>query len=70
MTLPDLTSTFLELIRRAATDLPEDVEQALRDAREREAEGAPARNALDAILENVTLWRERIRPRSARTQAR
>lgn len=62
MTLPDLTSTFLELIRRTATDLPEDVEQALRNARQREAEGTPAHNALDAILENVALARKNSTP--------
>jgi fumarate hydratase class I len=48
----DLTEAFVELVRRAATDLPEDVEQALRDAREREAPSSAARGALDTILEN------------------
>jgi len=53
----DLTEAFVELVRRAATDLPEDIEQALRDAREREAPGSAARGALDTILENVALAR-------------
>lgn len=62
MNTPDLTQAFLELIRRAATDLPEDVEQALRDARERETEGSAARCAMDAILENVALARKNSTP--------
>jgi fumarate hydratase class I len=62
MGTPDLTEVFLELIRRTATDLPEDVEQALREARDREAEGSAARSAMDAILENVELARKNSTP--------
>ncbi len=62
MITPDLTQDFLELIRRAATDLPEDVEHALRDARLREAEGSAARSALDTILENVAVARKNSTP--------
>ena len=62
MTTPDLTATFLELIRRAATDLPEDVEQALRQSREKEAAGSAARSALDTILENVGIARRNSTP--------
>jgi fumarate hydratase class I len=62
MLTPDITEAFLELIRRAATDLPEDVEQALRAARDREAPGSAARSALDTILENVALARRTSTP--------
>lgn len=62
MTTPDLTDAFLELIRRTATDLPEDVEQALRDGRAREEEGSAARSALDTILENVDVARRNSTP--------
>ncbi len=62
MITPDLTQAFLELIRRAATDLPEDVEQALHSARLREAEGSAARSALDTILENVAVARKNSTP--------
>jgi fumarate hydratase class I len=62
MTQPDLTSHFLELVRRASTDLRPDVEQALRAAREREAEGSAAQGALDAIIKNVELARAKSTP--------
>jgi fumarate hydratase class I len=53
----DLTDAFLELIRKTSTDLPPDVERALEQALQREESGSAARNALDTILENVTLAR-------------
>jgi fumarate hydratase class I len=59
---PQLTEWILELVRRTAVDLPEDVERALRAAREIEKEGSPARQALGTILENVRLARERSTP--------
>ncbi len=62
MTQPDLTEHFLELVRRAATDLRPDVEQALHAARERESEGSAAQGALDTILKNVELAREKSTP--------
>lgn len=62
METPDLTQAFLELVRRAATDLSEDVEQALRAARGREAEGSAGQGALDTILENVRLARAKSTP--------
>jgi fumarate hydratase class I len=62
MTQPDLTQHFLELIRRASTDLRPDVEGALRAARAREAEGSAAQGALDAIIKNVELAREKSTP--------
>jgi fumarate hydratase, class I len=48
---------FIELVRRASTDLPADIEGSLRAAREREDPGSAAQSTLDAILENVRLSR-------------
>jgi fumarate hydratase class I len=58
----DLTEPFVELIRRAATDLPADVEAALRAARDREQPGSAAAGALETILENVALARANSTP--------
>jgi len=60
--LDDLRESLLELIRRAATDLPPDVEEGLRVARDQEESGSAARNALEAILENVSLARAHSTP--------
>jgi len=60
--MQDLTSEILELIRLTSTDLPPDVERALRAAREAEQPGSAARNALDTILENVELSRRNSTP--------
>ncbi len=54
-----LGDSLLELIRRTSSDLPQDVAAALERARAREAEGSQAAYALDVILENVALARER-----------
>ncbi len=53
----DLTDAFVELVRRAATDLPADMEKALREAKEQEKKGSAAEGALEAILQNVDLAR-------------
>lgn len=53
----DLTDAFVELVRRAATDLPADMEKALREAKEQEVKGSAAEGALEAILQNVDLAR-------------
>lgn len=58
----NLTEPFVELVRRAATDLPTDVEAALRDARDREASGSAAEGALNTILENVAIARQNATP--------
>ncbi len=58
----DLTKEILELIRRAASSLPPDVEKRLREAVEKEAPGSAARGALETILKNVELSRERSTP--------
>jgi len=60
--MENLVPHFVELIRRAATDLPADVEEALRRARAEEDSGSAAQSTLDAILENVRLSRERSTP--------
>lgn len=60
--MQDLTPQFLELIRLAATDLPPDVEKALRQAVEEEQPGSAARGALESILKNVELAREKSTP--------
>jgi fumarate hydratase class I len=58
----DLSSEILELIRRTSSDLPPDVEKPLRAAVEREAPGSAARGALETILKNVELSREKSSP--------
>jgi fumarate hydratase class I len=58
----DLEASFVELVRRAATDLPADVEAALRAARDREKALSAAAGALGTILENVAVARERSTP--------
>jgi len=60
--MENLTESILELIRLAATDLPPDVEQALRQSVEQEALGSAARGALETILENVALARQNSTP--------
>jgi len=59
---PDLTEQILELVRLTATDLPPDVETALRESRDQEDEGSAARGALDTILENVKMARANSTP--------
>lgn len=58
----DLTEHFVELVRRTATDLSPDVENAIREAREREDPDTPAPAVLDTILENVELARRNSTP--------
>ena len=58
----DNIEPFIELIRQASTDLPADVEAALRAARDREEPGSAAAGALGTILENVALARANSTP--------
>jgi len=51
----DLKSSVLELIRRAATDLPEDVVKVLSKAYGREDNGTPAKGVFKTILENIEM---------------
>ncbi|MGQ9467605.1 MAG: fumarate hydratase [Anaerolineae bacterium] len=60
--MEDLTEPLVELIRRASTDLPADVEAALRAARDREEVGSAAASTLTAILDNVAIARARSQP--------
>ncbi len=56
------TKALMELIRRTSADLPQDVEAALRKARRHEKPQSSARWALDTILANIRLARERRAP--------
>jgi len=58
----DITQNILELIRMASTDLPPDVEAAIRQAVEQEVPGSAARGALETILKNVELSRRNSTP--------
>ncbi|HIC89428.1 MAG TPA: fumarate hydratase [Anaerolineae bacterium] len=60
--MPDLTEHILELVRRAATDLPADVEQVIARARDREEKGSTAYAVLSIILRNVELARQNSTP--------
>ncbi len=53
---------LLELIRRTSTDLPRDVEKALRTALDREGKGSMGHWALSTILEDARVAREKNRP--------
>lgn len=55
--MENLVPHFIELIRRASTDLPADIEAALKQARASEDEGSAAQTAFDSILENVRMSR-------------
>ncbi len=57
-----LKDTFLEMLRRAATDLPPDVQLALERAHGKEEKGSTAKRAMAILLENVQLAREQSRP--------
>ena len=59
---PELTEQILELVRLTATDLPPDVEISLQNARDQEQDGSAARGALDTILNNVEMAREKSTP--------
>ncbi len=58
----DLTEYFTELIRRAATNLPADMEDSLKRAKVNEAKGSAAEGALNTILLNVNMAREHSTP--------
>lgn len=60
--MQDLTEEFTELIRRAATQLPADMKNALLRAKEQEEAGSAAEGALDTILKNVEMARENSTP--------
>lgn len=53
---------FVELICRASTDLPEDVESALLQAYEQEEKASLAQKCLSGILKNIKMAREKKTP--------
>ncbi|MDD3696034.1 MAG: fumarate hydratase [Lentisphaeria bacterium] len=57
-----LQKQLFELVTRAATDLPEDIETAIRKARDLEQPGSSSRAALETILQNAALARQNKRP--------
>jgi len=58
----DLTDQFIELVRRAATDLPHDMEGALSRAKENEVDNSAADEAIGTILLNVKMARSHSTP--------
>ncbi|MFC1936374.1 fumarate hydratase [Chloroflexota bacterium] len=60
--MKDLTNHFLELVRLAATSLPPDVEKSLQDSFAQEEDGSAAKSALETILNNVEMAREKSTP--------
>lgn len=60
--MKDYTENFLELIRLAATSMPPDVEKALQASLEREEEGSAARGAMETIMKNIEMAREKSTP--------
>ena len=58
----ELVKPLIELYRRMSCELPGDVESALAAARRAESAGSLAREALDTLLENSRLAREKHRP--------
>jgi len=60
--MKDLTEHFLELVRLAATDIAPDVERVLTEALAGEEEGSAARGAMETIMQNVEMAREKSTP--------
>ena len=58
----NLVETFVELIRRASTELPADVIQALEQGRAKEQESGLADKALGTILNNIEMARSTSAP--------
>jgi fumarate hydratase class I len=62
MQQPDLTDALVELVRRASTDLPADVQRAIEQARDSEEPGSAAYNALETVLKNTDMARQASTP--------
>lgn len=60
--MKDLSIEILELIRLAATNLPPDVEKKLKEVYEIEEDGSAGKGALETILKNIELAREKSTP--------
>ncbi len=59
---PDLTKEVLELVRFTSTSLPPDVEKRLRASLEAEESGSAAAGALETLIKNVEMAREKSTP--------
>lgn len=59
---PDLTQQILELVRFTSSNLPSDVEKKLRDSLETEEAGSAAAGALETLIKNVEMAREKSTP--------
>jgi fumarate hydratase class I len=59
---PDLTQEILELVRFTSTSLPPDVEKKLRASLEAEEPGSAAAGALETLIKNVEMAREKSTP--------
>ncbi len=59
VTQPAFGEALFDLVRRTSTELPADVEAALKQAHDNEAPGSTARTILAAFLENIRLAREK-----------
>lgn len=57
-----LKESILELLRRAATDLSSDVEEAIRKAHEQEGQGTAAKSVFNTILDNIKMARDQSTP--------
>lgn len=60
--MQDISKELLELVRLAATNLPQDVEKGLRESVKNEEPGSASRGALETILKNVEMAREKSTP--------
>jgi fumarate hydratase, class I len=60
--MQDLTQAIVELMRLTSTNLPEDMQKALTEARDHEEKGSAAQSALTTILGNVELSRKNSTP--------
>ena len=60
--MQDLSNEILELIRRTSSDLPQDVEERLRAALDKETPGSAAHGAMEAVIKNVELSRKNSSP--------
>lgn len=60
--MQNIYESIMSLIKKASTDIPEDVEAAIKEAYEKEEEGTKAKNVFSIILKNIALARERSLP--------
>ena len=60
--MKELTNEIVELIRRTSSSLPKDVEDRLRAAVEKETPGSAARGAMETIMKNIELSRQKSTP--------